>query len=1119
MVNQSVNQTEVNNNLIIVGIGASAGGLEALRLLVPRLPIDTRVVYILAQHLDPKHSSMLVPILSRETQLPIKELQHKQILEAGNLYIIPPAMDAYYSKDRMHLEKATGIGPKPSVDRLLTSLAENHGARCIGIILSGTGMDGSHGIRAIKAEGGITIAQLESTARFDSMPHAAIDTGHVDLVLSPEEIAQQIHDFLNQPDSFFPFAQKNEPSEDEIQEILRLLLDQTGSDFREYKRSTLLRRIERRLTIHKYKHLKDYCDFLKEKPEELYELHNDILISVTGFFRDIDAFQALRHNLEQIIPQTAHGDIRIWVAGCATGEEPYSMAIMLSEYLGNRLNRYRVQIFGTDLYDGVLSIARQASYSKAAVSSIEPKLLEKYFIQKDGSYQVIQAIRNMVLFARHDLVRDPPFSHLNLVSCRNVLIYFNQNLQRSVLESFHYGLTSGCILFLGKSETVGNTDHLFSVIDRKARIYRRRGDVKGHLPYLTQSRYLRDQRTTINTLSRDKNRLRLQDVLEKLIINLYQPACVLLDDRQEIAYVRGQVAPFLSFTEGRAGLNILDLVRPELRQDLRGLLYKSRRSEDPLISRRIPMQIDSENVRVILRVNHFNPGKMTDSDVSIVLFEVHPDSDLHAIEHAAAQISDSVRIKELEEELRETRENLQTTIEELETSNEELQSTYEEAQSTNEELYTSTEELQTSNEELQSTNEELRTVNQELSVKSSELEATNLQLKTTNEQLTYEIEERQRAETRLEIERTKLNSIFQSQPNWINITHLDGTIQEVNPAGLVIMEATHAKQLIGKSLKAFVLPEYLPILEQSFINIANKTEVRKFEFKVKTLQGNIRWLESHSVPIHFNDAELRIMFIIVDHTEHKMAQELLAERQQELAHIMRLNTLGEMASGIAHELNQPLSAIANYIRGCERRMSVNDCSIEEITEVMRLVNTQVKRAGDILRYAKDFTRKDQNIERHCYDVNEVIQETLHLLETTEQFKGTHLVVELDNNLGMVSINKIQIEQVLINMIQNALDSMAEAQIQSIGTLRIRTQAEGKHALKVLISDEGIGLKPEIQEQIFRPFYTSKKNGMGMGLPISRSIIEAHGGKLEGENNRKKGATFSFTLPLEGAERS
>ncbi|UOG90900.1 MAG: ATP-binding protein [Candidatus Thiothrix sulfatifontis] len=1116
---ENVNKKEDDNRTIIVGIGASAGGLEALRALVPNLPIDDRVVYILAQHLDPKHSSMMVPILARETKLPIAELQHNQSIQTGMFYIIPPGMDAFYASGRFHLEKATGIGPKPSVDRLFASLAENHGRHSVGIILSGTGTDGTHGIRAIKAEGGITIAQLESTARFDSMPHSAIGTGHVDLALPPEDIAQQIHDMLAQPDISFLFTSKPEPSEDEIQEILRMLLDQTGTDFRDYKRNTLLRRIERRMTVHKCKQLSEYAAYLKQKPEELYELHNDILISVTSFFRDTDAYQALRRVIEDVVPEGGH-EIRVWVAGCATGEEAYSIAIMLSEYLGNRIARYKIQIFGTDLYDGVLTIARQARYSKASVAGIDQRILDKYFIQKDGEYQLTQTIRNMVLFARHDLVRDPPFSHLNLVSCRNVLIYFNQTLQRNVLESFHYGLEPDGIMFLGKSETIGGSDRLFVTVDRKSRIYRRRSDVKGHLPYLLQNRSLREQRNQqySNNL-RDKPRAKLQDSIDKLLVNIYQPACIMLDDRQEIVYVRGNVDPYLGFAEGRAALGVLDLIRTELRQDLRGLIYKARRTDETISSRRINFTLNGEPVRVVMRTRHFPAGKLTETEVSVVIFEVLPANDYPVTpEQEAISVSDALRIKELEEELREVRESLQTTIEELETSNEELQSTYEEAQSTNEELYTSSEELQTSNEELQSTNEELRTVNQEVSVKSSELEAANLQLKNTNELLMHEIEERKWAEARLEIERAKLDTIFQSQPNWINICALDGTIQEVNPAGPLIMEAKNPEQLIGHSLKDFVFPEYQADVDACITQISQTGEFHAREVKVNTFKGNIRWLEIRPVLIHLDNDELRIMSIIVDHTDRMIAQQLLADRQQELAHIMRLNTLGEMASGIAHELNQPLSAIANYIRGCELRMKSDECSMKDIADVIQLVSTQVRRAGEILRYAKDFTRKDQDVEWQEHDINQIIEETLHLLDTTEQFKQVRLSKVLYPNLHWVNVNKIQIEQVLVNMILNALDAMEEYSPESMGRLHIVSEPVGTQAVRVSVIDEGTGLPEDFASKIFRPFYTSKKSGMGMGLPISSSIIEAHGGKLEAFNNTTKGATFSFTLPLTGTNR-
>lgn len=395
------------------------------------------------------------------------------------------------------------------------------------------------------------------------------------------------------------------------------------------------------------------------------------------------------------------------------------------------------------------------------------------------------------------------------------------------------------------------------------------------------------------------------------------------------------------------------------------------------------------------------------------------------------------------------------------------------------------------------------------------LEAANRELQITNDRLLHEIEERKWAESRLEIERAKLDTIFRSLPNWVNICTTDGCIQEVNPAGPVIMEADSPKQLIGHFLRDFVLPEYQEEVDRCLYTIIHTGESRTHEVQIRTFRGNIRWLAVRPVLIHLDKTEVRIMSIIVDHTESHLAHTKLAERQRELAHIMRLNTLGEMASGIAHELNQPLSAIANYIRGCELRMQSSDCTMENITEVMRLVSTQVKRAGEILRYAKDFTRKDQDIEWREFSIREIIDDTLHLLETTEQFNEVRLIRNMQAGSALVSVNKIQIEQVLVNMVLNALDSIRETNSPGTGMLEIRTELLDSKYIRVSIIDDGSGLPEDYEGKIFRPFYTSKKGGMGMGLPISSSIVEAHGGKLEASNNRIKGATFSFTLPLQG----
>ncbi len=1109
---------------IIVGIGASAGGLEALRTLVPDLPRDANVIYVLAQHLDPKHSSMLVSILARETEMPVEEVMHGEDLQGGKFYIVPPAMDALYAKGRIHLEKAVGIGPKPSIDRFFFSLSENHGARSVGIILSGTGTDGAHGIRAIKAEGGITIAQQESTAKFSNMPHAAISTGQVDLILPPDAIARKIQDFIEQPGNMLKLAQQGmADGEDEIGEILLLLLRQTNSDFRDYKRATLLRRLERRMTVHKCKELHEYIELLHQRPEELYELHNDILISVTSFFRDPDAFQGLRNCLPSLFQQKYMTDLRIWVAGCATGEEAYSIAIMLSEFLGSRISNYKIQIFGTDLYEGVLSIARQGTYPKTALEDTPSNLVDKYFSQKEGSYQLIQQIRNMVVFAKHNLVCDPPFSNLNLITCRNVLIYFNQNLQKNVLDTFHYALRAGGLLFLGKSETVGESDSLFATVDRKARIYRQREEVKGRLPLFLQNRVLPGQVNNGRNLRQNSKKLSLKDVLDKLISSSYNPRCLLLNDRHEVIYLQGNLTPFLNFPDGQLGTGVLDLIRDELRQDLRGLLYRAKdATEVATMSRPISIQVDGVMQNVRLRLRNFLNTETAEYALILVIFEVvvqennTPDIDTFDLDEAAV-----VRIREMESELRETRESLQTTIEELETSNEELQSTFEEAQSTNEELYTTTEELQTANEELQSTNEELRTVNQELSVKSGELEVANRglkqanqQLHATNERLSHEISERTRIQKQLDEERGKLEAIFEMQPTWVNICRMDGTIAEVNPAALEIMEADSREQLLGKRLIDFALPEYSGMLQDCLSSIRKVGKFHEESLEVMTLKGNQRYLEINSTVMEDSKGEKLIISVISDQTVRIRSQAFMQERQQELAHIMRLNTLGEMASGLAHELNQPLSALASYIQGCRHRLARGGCDEKALGDVMDLAAEQVRRAGEILRHTQSFTRKDQPHAMVASDVNQIVHETIHLLQTTAQFRQVDLVLELDENLPSIIANPIQIEQVLVNLIKNAVDA-SRAKHDKLPYVRIRSHLLDKETVQVQVIDKGVGIPEGELANIFKPFYTTKPDGMGMGLSVSHSIVEAHGGRLEASCNINGGATFSFTLPIPG----
>jgi two-component system CheB/CheR fusion protein len=705
---------------ILVGIGASAGGLEALRAMLSGLPAEANIAYVIAQHLDPSHHSLLTTLLARFTSLEVVAIEDNQEVKANQIFVTPPGKDVTLVQGRLQLRQPTAaIGPKPSIDQFFTSLAQDQGDKAVGVILSGTGSDGAHGIRAIKAEGGITIAQDESTAQYSSMPRAAIETGLVDLILPPEQIGPELIEIIKHPHVAALVVPESDPS-DSLQVIFQMVLDKTGCDFSDYKPSTIRRRLDRRMVVHKLTRLEDYVRYLERSPTEIDLLFKDILISVTRFFRDPDTFQVLGETITKLVETKKPGDsIRIWVPGCATGEEVYSIAILLVETLGDRLNSISIQIFGTDIDVDAINRARKGVYPGAVIEGMDLALRERYFAGDHNTFQIRKSVREMVVFARQDLIRDPPFSHLDLVSCRNVLIYFNSTLQQRLMPIFHYVLRPGGYLFLGKSESIGPFDNLFIPVGRKEKIYRRRDTARAPEVHFGLARPvglpLGPQR--IKPVEKE---LRLKDVINQAIAEVYGYPAVIIDDRLEIVHVRGDISAYLTLAPGNTDLNILTMARSDIRVDLRALIHKTTREHTPTQSRRLTLPVGDQVKLVTIQVYPVSTNSGV-TGLTLVLFEeefTHEGPDLESI-IASGEIDP--RVAELERELRATKEHLHTTIEEVETANEELQSLNEELQSANEELQSSNEEFETANEELQSTNEELITVNEELQVKSNEL--------------------------------------------------------------------------------------------------------------------------------------------------------------------------------------------------------------------------------------------------------------------------------------------------------------------------------------------------------------------------------------------------------------
>lgn len=702
----------------LVGIGASAGGLEALTTMIGALPADLGIAYVVIQHLSPTHRSMMVQLLGRETALAVREITEGIQPEPDVIYVAPASRNVILREGRFALiETKREALPKPSANTFFASLAAEKGEDAIGVILSGTGSDGTVGLREIKAAGGFTFAQSPESAKYTGMPQSAIDSGCVDWVLSPDAIANEIAIIVRgrRP---IPPSEHPQPAATSLKRLLMKVKQQTRIDFSGYKENTLWRRIERRMAANHLFRFEDYLQLTERETEELGRLAKDILISVTAFFRDPEAFAKLKEILRAIVAGKQHGDeIRIWVPGCATGEEAYSIAIWLAEILGGNIGLYRIQIFATDIDDNAMSVARRGIYVEGALAELDPALINRYFTIQRGRYEISRTLRDMVVFARQDLVQDPSFLRLDLVSCRNVLIYLQNELQAKVLSTFHYGLKQGGYLFLGKSEGVFQQEGLFDPVDKNYRIYRRQaGDT--HLPIMaTRLPDLGDR------LGREASRPNAEQRLLDAAIRNYVPAAILINGNYEILHIHGDVSEYLTVAQGKPSLNLQHMIRRELRTDLQLLQHQAEKNLMSAFGRPRTVGKVEQAKSLRLAVHPLDPGVA--SQLYLVCFE--PLNDVGKVSPGVTTEAESRQdARVIEDELISTRERLQTVIEELETSNEEMQALNEEVQAANEELQSSNEELEAANEELQATNEELTTVNEELQVRSAELaEALN----------------------------------------------------------------------------------------------------------------------------------------------------------------------------------------------------------------------------------------------------------------------------------------------------------------------------------------------------------------------------------------------------------
>ncbi|MGZ5007314.1 MAG: chemotaxis protein CheB [Methylobacter sp.] len=716
-------QPRNNTGFPIAGLGASAGGLEAFEQFFRHIAPDTGIAFVLISHLDPSHASILTEILQRTTSMPVMEVQDQMQVEPNCVYVIPPNRDMRIFHGALQLNLPAPRGQRMPIDTFLRSLAEDQSEKSIGIILSGTGTDGTLGLRAILGAGGITLAQEPSSAKFDGMPASAIQAGYVNHVLPvekmPEVLVFDAATLPTQPPPAPPIALSG------INHILMQLRTSTGHDFSLYKKSTIIRRIQRRMSQNNIKDTDTYGRYLKEHPAEISSLFKELLINVTNFFRDPEAFTALKQDILPALLADKPQDyvFRVWVAGCATGEEAYSIAMILRELMDKHLYDFKTQIYSTDLAEETIAIARAGLYSPNITVDVTPERLRRFFIKENGGYRIKKEIREMVVFAVQNVIKDPPFTKLDLLSCRNLMIYLEPELQNRLIPAFHYALKPGGVLFLSPSESIGNHTELFSPINRKWKFFRvtpsaasTRTLLSGNLNWTVEPVH-----KTPDDIVKSVKDNSLPDLTRRMLLQVYAPASAVTDLKGNILYIYGETGKYLRPAPGHASLNIIDMAREGLQLELRSAIAAANHGS-PTQSKELSVKTNGEFHSVYFCVRPMsNPNDR--QNLLLVSFQekAHPIPDKPVRSKHSAKPDDLHHIEELERELAYTKENLQATIEEQFASNEELKCTNEEMQSTNEELQSTNEELETSKEELQSINEELITVNSELQAKIVQL--------------------------------------------------------------------------------------------------------------------------------------------------------------------------------------------------------------------------------------------------------------------------------------------------------------------------------------------------------------------------------------------------------------
>jgi len=1203
-------KSSVKGKFPIVGIGASAGGLEAYQELLKNLSAKPGMAFVFIMHLAPGRKSMLTELLAKSTKMPVREIKNGMSIEVNHVYIIPPSTNVSIASGKLKLAKRkdTNLKRMP-IDHFFRSLAEEQGNKAIGVILSGTATDGTLGAEAIKTEGGIVFVQDEKSAKYDGMPQSAIAAGCVDFVLSPKKIARELERIAKHPliSSAGPVkTDKSIITKDKgLESIFDILRLAKGLNFTGYKTTTISRRVSRRMVLLKLENLKGYIKFLRENKDEVEKLYEDLLLKVTSFFRDPKVFDTLK---KQVLPailknKTKGQEVRIWVPGCSSGEEAYSIAICLLEVLGNKTSAVPVQIFATDVSKSSINKARKGIYGKNIKNSITPERLKRFFTKTGNSYKVSKQLREMCIFSKQDVFSDPPFSNLDLISCRNLIIYLQPVLQKKVFHNFHYGLKPGGFLLLGNSESVGCYSSLFKALDRKQRIF-----VKKYLSIIPElevvQKYYPPKKLGIKgkpAIEKGKE-TDIESIVERIVLDEYATCGVLIDSSMKVVQFRGHTGRFLESAAGKPSLDIFKLAREGLFIPLRTAIYKSRETKHTVKREAGDFRYNGHRMRVNITVVPVKYGPFEEEFFLVLFDEITGAVGLKNLPKARGKISlkgKSVKsdeyIDNLQKELAETKEYLQTVIEEQESANEEVKTANEEILSSNEELQSTNEELETAKEELQSSNEELVTTNEELQNRSAEISLLNNDLinllSSINmpvimmgtdlviRRMTPQCEKvlniissdvgRPISKIKLNVdipdfEKILLDVIESLHPktfeikdregNWYSVyirpyRTLDNNIDGVVAIFVDITEHKKAQQII-EDARAYAenivetIREPLIVLDADLkVLSASRSFYQTFKVAVEETEGQciydlgnrqwnipkLRHLLEEILPENniFDDYEIEhdfesigpktmlfnvrrlatmqmILITIEDISEHKKAEDKIKEAAK---------MKSEFISNVSHELRTPMTAIKEGIGLVLGGLS-GDIN-EEQKELLGIAKKNIDRLTRLINNVLDFQKLDSGnmkFDLEANDVNQIVNDVYKTMVFPAKNVDVDFLLELDRNLPKAKFDSDKITQVLTNLVNNAIKFTEK------GNITIKT-SKTEDAVQVSVSDTGYGIKKEDLPKVFNGFEQlssggrKKTGGTGLGLTISKEIVEQHGGRIWVESEPGKGSNFMFTLPV------